>query len=42
MAKDVDRSLRRIIQEHGNMTEQKAGEYIKHLQTTDRYQSDVY
>jgi sulfite reductase (NADPH) flavoprotein alpha-component len=42
MAKDVDRTLRKIIREYGGMTEEKAGEYVKQLQTSDRYQTDVY
>lgn len=42
MAKDVDHTLRKIIQTHGGMTEEKAAEYVKSLQTSDRYQTDVY
>jgi len=42
MAKDVDQTLKRIIQTHGGMTEEKAAEYVKSLQAADRYQTDVY
>lgn len=42
MAKDVDATLRKIIQIHGGMTEDKAAEYIKALQLNNRYQVDVY
>ncbi|MEO6849056.1 MAG: assimilatory sulfite reductase (NADPH) flavoprotein subunit [Mucilaginibacter sp.] len=42
MAKDVDRALREIIHTHGGMSIEKAGEYVKYLQVTDRYQTDIY
>ncbi len=42
MAKDVDIALKKIIRDHGGMTEEKATEYVKSLQRTDRYQKDVY
>ena len=42
MAKDVDQTLKRIIQTHGGMTEERASQYVKALQVSDRYQTDVY
>lgn len=42
MAKDVDAALRKIIQIHGDLTEDKVAEYIKSLQQRNRYQVDVY
>ncbi|PKQ45468.1 assimilatory sulfite reductase (NADPH) flavoprotein subunit [Confluentibacter flavum] len=42
MAKDVDIALREIIQQQGGVTPEKAEEYIKYLQVSKRYQSDVY
>lgn len=42
MAKDVDAALRKIIQMHGGLTEDKVAEYIKSLQQSNRYQVDVY
>ncbi len=42
MAKDVSRSLRKIIEVHGGMTEEKATEYVKQLQLSTRYQTDIY
>ncbi|GAA4300710.1 assimilatory sulfite reductase (NADPH) flavoprotein subunit [Compostibacter hankyongensis] len=42
MAKDVDKSLSSIIREYGGMSPEKAAAYIKTLQHSGRYQSDVY
>ncbi|AVR44254.1 assimilatory sulfite reductase (NADPH) flavoprotein subunit [Christiangramia fulva] len=42
MAKDVDIALKQIIQQQGGVTPEKAEEYIKYLQISKRYQSDVY
>lgn len=42
MAKDVDHALKKIIQTQGGMTREKAEEYVKYLQVTDRYQADIY
>lgn len=42
MAKDVETTLRKIVQTQGGMTEEKAIEYIKSLQRGNRYQTDVY
>jgi sulfite reductase (NADPH) flavoprotein alpha-component len=42
MAKDVDRTLKEIIGQHGGITPEKAEEYVKHLQLANRYQTDIY
>ncbi|GAA4441542.1 assimilatory sulfite reductase (NADPH) flavoprotein subunit [Pontibacter saemangeumensis] len=42
MAKDVDGALREIIQQHGGVTVEKAEEYVKYLQRSNRYQTDIY
>lgn len=42
MAKDVDRTLREIVQTHGGMSKESTNEYIKYLQISDRYQTDIY
>lgn len=42
MAKDVNQSLKKILEVHGGMTEEKAGDYIKQLQLSARYQTDIY
>lgn len=42
LAKDVDMTLRKIIRVHGGMTDDKAAEYVRSLQLSDRYQTDVY
>ncbi|MDT0649018.1 assimilatory sulfite reductase (NADPH) flavoprotein subunit [Autumnicola edwardsiae] len=42
MAKDVDNALREIIQQQGGVTPEKAEEYIKYLQVSKRYQTDIY
>lgn len=42
MAKDVDRTLMEIIQQQDGASAEKAEAYIKNLQLTNRYQTDVY
>ena len=42
MAKDVDNTLKEIIQQHGGVTPEKAQEYLKYLQISNRYQTDIY
>ena len=42
MAKDVDIALKQIIQQQGGITIDKAEEYVKNLQITNRYQADIY
>ncbi|QHT70632.1 assimilatory sulfite reductase (NADPH) flavoprotein subunit [Rhodocytophaga rosea] len=42
MAKDVDRTLKTIIQQQGGITLEKAEEYVKYLQLSNRYQTDIY
>jgi len=42
MAKDVDNSLRKIVQTHKGISPEKAQEYIRNLQVSNRYQTDIY
>jgi len=42
MAKDVDATLRKIVQEHGGKTVDQANEYVEKLKTEKRYKRDVY
>lgn len=42
MAKDVDLALKQIIQQQSGVTLEKAEEYIKNLQLSNRYQADIY
>ncbi len=42
MAKDVDDALREIIREHGNMSEEKAKDYVREMKAKKRYLRDVY
>ncbi len=42
MAKDVDKALHTIAQEHGNMSETEAVEFISQLKKDKRYMRDVY
>lgn len=42
MAKDVDNALKEIIQKFGGITPEKAQDYIKYLQVSNRYQTDIY
>jgi len=42
MAKDVDATLRRIVEKEGNKSPQAAGEYIEKLKADKRYKRDVY
>ena len=42
MAKDVDQALCDLIAEHGDLTADKAGEYVNNLKREKRYLRDVY
>jgi len=42
MAKDVDATLRKIVQEHGGKSVDQANEYVEKLKTEKRYKRDVY
>ncbi len=42
MAKDVDATLRKIVQEHGGKTVEQANEYVEKLKSEKRYKRDVY
>ena len=42
MAKDVDATLRRIVQEQGNKSVEAANEYVEKLKAEKRYKRDVY
>mgnify|MGYP005746903613 FL=1 len=42
MAKDVDATLRKIIEMEGNMTSEKADAYVNNLKKEKRYLRDVY
>jgi sulfite reductase (NADPH) flavoprotein alpha-component len=42
MAKDVDATLRRIVQEQGGKDVEAANEYIEKLKSDKRYKRDVY
>jgi sulfite reductase (NADPH) flavoprotein alpha-component len=42
MAKDVDATLRKIVQEEGGKTVDQANEYVEKLKTEKRYKRDVY
>ena len=42
MAKDVDASLRKIVQEHGGKSVEQANEYVEKLKSDKRYKRDVY
>jgi sulfite reductase (NADPH) flavoprotein alpha-component len=42
MAKDVNKTLLKIIKEQGGISEAKAVEYVKKLKREKRFQSDVY
>ena len=42
MAKDVDGTLRKIVQEHGGKTVDQANEYVEKLKSEKRYKRDVY
>jgi len=42
MAKDVDATLVAIAQQHGNLSEEAAGEYVRGLAADERYVRDVY
>ena len=40
MAKDVDATLRKIVQEHGGKTVDQANEYVEKLKSEKRYKRD--
>ena len=42
MAKDVDRTLHKIVQQHGAMGEDAAAEFVSDLKDHHRYHRDVY
>lgn len=42
MAKDVDRALHRVVEEHGGMDGEAAKEFMQELQEGNRYHRDVY
>jgi len=42
MAKDVDATLRKIVQEHGGKSVEQANEYVEKLKSEKRYKRDVY
>ncbi|MGC4028651.1 MAG: assimilatory sulfite reductase (NADPH) flavoprotein subunit [Steroidobacteraceae bacterium] len=42
MAPEVEQALRDVIQQHGNLDADGAGEYLLDLQRARRYQKDVY
>lgn len=42
MAKDVDATLRKIVQEEGGKTPEEANEYVEKLKSEKRYKRDVY
>jgi sulfite reductase (NADPH) flavoprotein alpha-component len=42
MAKDVDATLRKIVQDHGGKTVEQANEYVEKLKNEKRYKRDVY
>jgi sulfite reductase (NADPH) flavoprotein alpha-component len=42
MAKDVDATLRKIVQEQGGINVEQANEYVEKLKSDKRYKRDVY
>lgn len=42
MAKDVDKTLQKVIKIHGNCNDEEALQYIKELKSNKRYVRDVY
>lgn len=42
MAKDVNLAIRKIAEQEGRMSEEKAEEYLAHLKDQHRYHRDVY
>ena len=42
MDKDVDATLRKIVQERGGKTVDQANEYVEKLKSEKRYKRDVY
>jgi len=42
MAKDVDATLRKIVQEQGGKSFEEANQYVEKLKSEKRYKRDVY
>jgi len=42
MAKDVDKALHKVIEIHGNISEEDAEKYVQELKSSKRYSRDVY
>ncbi len=42
MAKDVDKALHQILEEHGKMSQEEAEAYVKQMKKDKRYARDVY
>lgn len=42
MAQAVDDALRKVIQQHGGMTAEEAGDYVKEMSLSKRYSRDIY
>ena len=42
MAKDVDDALCQVVQDHGNMSQELAVEYVNNMKLEKRYLRDVY
>jgi sulfite reductase (NADPH) flavoprotein alpha-component len=42
MAKDVDATLHRIVEQQGNLAHEAASEYVQQLKDQHRYHRDVY
>jgi sulfite reductase (NADPH) flavoprotein alpha-component len=42
MAKDVDATLRQIVQEQAGVSVEQANEYVEKLKREKRYRRDVY
>ena len=42
MARDVQNTLLNIVQNHGNLSEKEASDYVKKLQKKGRYLQDVW
>jgi sulfite reductase (NADPH) flavoprotein alpha-component len=42
MAKDVDKALHEIIEQHGDKTAEQASDYVNQLKKDKRYVRDVY
>jgi sulfite reductase (NADPH) flavoprotein alpha-component len=42
MAKDVDATVHRVVERHGNLSAEAAKEYVQQLNDQHRYHRDVY